>query len=48
MLPDPGLLEPEALERDKLLEVLLHRPGGIGPARVQRHGEVSETHVGAV
>src|SRR3989441_650500 len=42
VLADPRLLEPQAIERDKLLEVLLHRPGGVGAGRVQRHREVSQ------
>src|SRR2546427_2427952 len=43
VLADPRLLEPEAIERDELLEVLLHRPRGVGPGRVQRHREVSRS-----
>src|SRR3989475_7181303 len=42
VLADPRLLEPQAIERDELLEILLHRPGGVGAGRVQRHREVSQ------
>src|SRR5438093_2261542 len=42
VLADPRLLEPQAIERDELLEILLHRPGGVGSGRVQRHREISQ------
>ena len=46
VLADPRLLVAELVEEDELLEVVGHRPAGIGARRVERHREVADAHRG--